>query len=54
MEEKKDAEENIKSKFKDVEGIIIPGGFSSQGLTGKLLAIKHARENNRSVTFLWY
>lgn len=39
-------EENIKSKFKDVEGIIIPGGFSSQGLTGKLLAIKHARENN--------
>ena len=36
--------------FKDVRGIIVPGGFGSRGIEGKIRAIKYARENN--VAFL--
>ena len=32
--------------FKDVKGIIVPGGFGSRGIEGKIKAIKYARENN--------
>ena len=32
--------------FKDVRGIIVPGGFGSRGIEGKIRAIKYARENN--------
>lgn len=39
-------ESNIKEKFKDIEGVIMPGGFGNNGITGKLLAIQHIRENN--------
>jgi len=30
----------------DVHGILVPGGFGQRGTEGKLLAIRHARENN--------
>ena len=30
----------------DVDGIIVPGGFGSRGVEGKIAAIKYARENN--------
>ncbi|WP_080145729.1 CTP synthase [Marinilactibacillus piezotolerans] len=33
------------SQLKDVDGILVPGGFGSRGLEGKLLAIQYAREN---------
>ncbi len=36
---------NIK-KLKDYDGIIIPGGFGSSGIEGKISAIRYARENN--------
>ncbi len=32
--------------FKNIKGILIPGGFGSRGITGKILAAKYARENN--------
>jgi CTP synthase len=32
--------------LKDLQGIIIPGGFGKSGVEGKILAIKYARENN--------
>ena len=32
--------------LKDIQGIIIPGGFGNSGVEGKILAIKYARENN--------
>lgn len=32
--------------FKDVEGIIVPGGFGNRGIEGKIKAIKYAREHN--------
>jgi CTP synthase len=29
-----------------VQGILVPGGFGARGVEGKILAVKHARENN--------
>lgn len=37
---------NIKDKLGDVSGILVPGGFGSRGIEGKILAIQYARENN--------
>lgn len=31
--------------LKDVDGILIPGGFGNRGIEGKIAAIKYAREN---------
>ena len=39
-------EENVDEELKDVDGILVPGGFGSRGVVGKLLAIKYAREHN--------
>lgn len=33
-------------KLRDYDGIIVPGGFGSSGVEGKINAIKFARENN--------
>jgi CTP synthase len=45
-----DTEELEKGKidryFKNVHGILIPGGFGSRGIEGKIRAIKYAREKN--------
>ncbi|HPN29562.1 MAG TPA: CTP synthase [bacterium] len=32
--------------FKDIDGVIVPGGFGIRGIEGKLNVIKYARENN--------
>ncbi len=32
--------------FKDVSGILVPGGFGERGLEGKLAAVNYAREHN--------
>ncbi|AEB29030.1 CTP synthase [Carnobacterium sp. 17-4] len=37
--------ENVESKLKNVDGILVPGGFGDRGLEGKILAIQYAREN---------
>jgi CTP synthase len=34
------------STLKECEGIIIPGGFGSSGVEGKIMAINYARKNN--------
>lgn len=36
-------EEGVEKAFAGVEAIIVPGGFGSRGVEGKILAIKHAR-----------
>lgn len=36
--------ENAGNLLKDMDGILVPGGFGSRGLTGKLEAIRYARE----------
>jgi len=38
-------EENLLEKIGEADAIIIPGGFGARGVEGKVLAIKHAREN---------
>ena len=42
-----DIEKNSAEKYlKCAQGILIPGGFGSRGIEGKIKAIKYARENN--------
>lgn len=41
LEKKKD----IAEYFKNIHGIIVPGGFDKRGVEGKIKAIKYAREN---------
>lgn len=38
-------DENIDSLLGDVNGILVPGGFGSRGIDGKLKAIQYAREH---------
>lgn len=42
--------ENVASLFNDVHGILVPGGFGSRGIDGKLLSIQYARE--KQIPFL--
>ena len=39
-------DKKCKELFKDVHGLVVPGGFGVRGIEGKLNAIKYARENN--------
>ncbi|MGM9985905.1 MAG: CTP synthase [Bacillaceae bacterium] len=39
-------EENVKALLKDVDGILVPGGFGDRGTEGKILATQYARDNN--------
>lgn len=34
------------SSLEEVDGLVVPGGFGSRGIEGKILAAKYARENN--------
>ena len=38
-------EGNLLEKIGEADAIIVPGGFGARGVEGKVLAIKHAREN---------
>jgi CTP synthase len=38
-------EENIGDALGDVDAILVPGGFGSRGVEGKICAIRYAREN---------
>ncbi len=50
IESDKLGSKEIKSKLKNVSGILIPGGFGKRGTEGKIEAIKYARE--RKIPFL--
>lgn len=36
---------NVEEKFRDVDGIVIPGGFGTRGIDGMIRACRFAREN---------
>ncbi len=36
---------NLGQHFKDISGILVPGGFGMRGIEGKIKAIQYAREN---------
>ncbi len=37
--------QNVAQYFKDIDGILVPGGYGHRGIEGKVAAIKYAREN---------
>ncbi len=37
---------DVNEILKDMDGILVPGGFGSRGIEGKIRACKYARENN--------
>lgn len=37
--------EGVRDRFSDVDGILVPGGFGSRGIEGKIEAVRYAREN---------
>ncbi len=37
---------SIESSLKDIDGVVVPGGFGSRGVEGKILAAHYARTNN--------
>jgi CTP synthase len=39
-------DENAADQLRDVDGIIVPGGFGTRGAEGKIACIKYARQNN--------
>jgi len=44
--EKEYSDEDYEDLFKDVDGVLIPGGFGVRGVSGKINITKHAREKN--------
>ena len=38
--------EELEKRLEEVDGVLVPGGFGSRGIPGKLEAIGYARENN--------
>ena len=36
---------NVEKRMKGLDAILVPGGFGSRGIEGKILSIKYAREN---------
>ena len=38
--------DTVAEKLKDLDGIVVPGGFGDRGIEGKIEAIKYVRENN--------
>ncbi len=39
-------ENNLEEQFREVDGILIPGGFGTRGIEGKILASGYARKNS--------
>ena len=37
---------DINNSFKNVDGILVPGGFGDRGIEGKIISATYARENN--------
>jgi len=44
--EEYEQDESAVEALKQYDGIIVPGGFGSRGIEGKIIAIKYCRENN--------
>jgi CTP synthase len=46
VDSEKITSENVKETLSGAHGILVPGGFGSRGIEGKILAARHARENS--------
>lgn len=38
-------DENVKEQLKELDGLLVAPGFGNRGVEGKIIAVKHAREN---------
>ncbi|MBC7754603.1 MAG: CTP synthase [Moraxellaceae bacterium] len=45
IDSEKVTKQNVKSLLKEMQAVLVPGGFGTRGVEGKILAIQHAREN---------
>lgn len=45
VDSEKLSEKSVQAALQGADGILVPGGFGSRGVEGKMLAIKYAREN---------
>jgi CTP synthase len=45
VDSEKMEKDNCKEMLKDIDGILVPGGFGSRGIEGKICAAKYARED---------
>ena len=50
IDSEKITKENVAEKLKDVQGVVVPGGFGNRGIEGKIETIHYVREN--SIPFL--
>lgn len=46
VDSEKITKDNCENIFSSVDGILVPGGFGSRGIEGKIFAAQYARENN--------
>ena len=46
IDSEKITRENVKEQLKELDGIVIPGGFGDRGIDGMIETIKYVRENN--------
>lgn len=47
VDSEKLTDKNVASLLREVDGILVPGGFGVRGVEGKIAAIKYARENQK-------
>ncbi len=47
VDSEKLTDKNVASSLKHVDGILVPGGFGTRGVEGKITAIKYAREQRK-------
>ncbi len=40
------SQDDVKEKLKNIQGVIVPGGFGNRGTEGKIEVIRYVRENN--------
>ncbi|HCM24604.1 MAG TPA: CTP synthase, partial [Ruminococcaceae bacterium] len=45
VDSEKITDENVGEVLKDVDGVLVPGGFGERGIEGMIIAIRWAREN---------
>ena len=44
---------DINNSFKNVDGILVPGGFGDRGIEGKIISDTYARDNNIPYFAIW-
>ncbi|MDD5331898.1 MAG: CTP synthase (glutamine hydrolyzing) [Candidatus Nanoarchaeia archaeon] len=48
------SEENVNEKLRELDGIVVPGGFGSRGVEGKIRCVRYAREKRLPYLGLCY